>query len=153
MNCLRRLLLTTIAASIISAHAAESAVRDAQKGLFHEVEAVNAQWNAAFNRGDVEALTAMYTSDAIVMPPDIRTLTHPDQIRDYWKYRVSSGYREHRIDVVDVREEGKLVYEAGVWSATASSANGKIQHYGGNLVNVFERQPDGTLKSRLQSWN
>jgi ketosteroid isomerase-like protein len=153
MNRLKKLLLTTVIASAVTAHAAESAVRDDRRALLHEVEAVNAKWNAAFNQGNVEALTAMYTVDAIVMPPDIRTLAHPDQIRDYWKYRMSSGYREHRIDVVDVREEGRLVYEASVWSATAASPDGKIQRYGGNLVNVFERQPDGALKSRLQSWN
>jgi ketosteroid isomerase-like protein len=153
MNHLNKLLLTTVIVGVISAQAAEPAVTSNRKTLLREVEAVNSQWNAAFNRGDVEALTAMYTADAIVMPPDVRSLANSDQIRSYWKYRVSSGYREHNIDVVDIHEEGRLIYEAGVWTATAASADGKIQRYGGNLVNVFERQPDGTLKSRLQSWN
>jgi ketosteroid isomerase-like protein len=146
MKPLRLLLFGSVLAG---AFAANATVAD---DLRQEVETLNARWNAAFNRGDVDALTAMYTADAIVMPPN-RTLTSPAQIRSLWRDQVISGYREFRIEVVDVRQEGNLIYEVGVWSATASTPNGAERHYGGNLVNIFERQADGVLKSRLHTWN
>lgn len=117
------------------------------------VEARQAEWNAAFNRGDVEGLAAAYAEDAVVMPPNDTTLRHPEQIRAFWSEVLASGLREHHVDIMDVRVEGDTIYETGVWSAAAQSGDGSRQVYGGNVVTVYQRQADGSWKARLHSWN
>ena len=40
-----------------------------------------ADWEAAFNAGDVDAVVALYTSDAIRAPPEEELISGPDEIK------------------------------------------------------------------------
>jgi uncharacterized protein (TIGR02246 family) len=47
------------------------------------MRAGTAAWVAAFNAGDVDKIVALYTEDAVVMPPDSVSLTGHEAIRKY----------------------------------------------------------------------
>lgn len=64
--------LTTAMALPVEAHE----VREA-------IETANAQWTAAFNRGDAAAVAALYTPDAIVMPPDSDMIRGRQAIQEF----------------------------------------------------------------------
>lgn len=137
------LALTLFGASLGTAQAASlSEARTAAK-------AMNASWNYAFNHGDVKALTALYTPDALLLPPIDKTLYSRPEIRDYMASLIKQGYTDHTISVVKVRVEGDTAYQVAVWSAL--SPQGK--RVGGNLVTVLRRQPDGNWRQAVQTWN
>lgn len=48
------------------------------------LDAENAAFSAAFVRGDVEALLALYTEDAVVQTPQGTVIATPDALGTYW---------------------------------------------------------------------
>ena len=47
-------------------------------------EAVDDAWVKAVKAGDIEAVIALYSSDAVMFPPDSMTVKGRDAIRAYW---------------------------------------------------------------------
>lgn len=116
-------------------------------------EASTERWNQAFNRGDAQAVAALYADDAILMPPTDTTVYTRPAIEAFWEGLLAQGFGEHAIDIVDVKVQGDLAYVAGVWSATQAVSGGDKAYYGGNVLSVFQRQGDGSWKAKLHSWN
>jgi len=117
------------------------------------IEANNSKWNDAFNRGDARTLAALYVNDAKLLPPTNAVVSGSQAIQAFWESLIKNGFGNHAIDIVEVRAVGDVAYEAAKWRATGPGKDGGQQSYAGNLVNVFERQRDGTWKSRLHTWN
>ncbi len=117
------------------------------------IKANNLSWEYAMNTGNAYALSGLYTSDAIVMPPSDETLMRTDSIRSYWGNIVGNGVINHSIDSLDIHIDGDTAYQAAIWSAIQVDDEGFEIPVGGNLVTIFERQEDGSWKQKLQSWN
>ncbi len=117
------------------------------------IQASNLSWSYALNSGNAEALSQLYTEAAIVLPPTDETLNTRSQIRDFWGQVISQGLTDFSIDNIDTRIEGNTAYQAGVWSASRIDADGGMERIGGNILNVLERQADGSWRARMQTWN
>src|SRR4051812_8899888 len=68
MSTRTALLLALIVATSSTAYAKRNAAGAPEARA--AIEAANAEFSEAFARGDSKALAALYTSDAIVFPPD-----------------------------------------------------------------------------------
>jgi uncharacterized protein (TIGR02246 family) len=117
------------------------------------IEANNGKWNDAFNRGDARAVMSLYVDDAKLLPPTNAVVSGSQEIRAFWESMIKNGFANHAIEIVEVRAIGDMAYEAAKWRATGPGKDGGEQSYSGNLVNIFERQSDGSWKSRLHTWN
>jgi uncharacterized protein (TIGR02246 family) len=113
------------------------------------VEAANAQWNEAFDKKDAAALAALYTQDAKILPPGGRVISGTAEIQKFWQTTVKGGVSGYSIKVIDAHADGNLAYEVAQWEAKGPGQ----QTFRGGLVQVFERQGDGSLKSRLHTWS
>ncbi|MCI0399875.1 MAG: SgcJ/EcaC family oxidoreductase [Gammaproteobacteria bacterium] len=140
------LIFLIMMTAFVQLYAAES--EDVRK----VAEANIAKWNSAFNRGDAPAVAALYAKDAILLPSSGPALSGAENIRGFWEDLIDLGWGDYTVDVVDVHGEGNLIYVAGIWSATRT-ADGRQYYYEGNVVNVLERQDDGSWKTRMQNWN
>jgi uncharacterized protein (TIGR02246 family) len=145
-NAMRRLHALSVAAAI--AAVTIPTVSTAQEVEEAAKEAAE-KWNEAFNEGDVEALTELYTEDAVILPPTETVVEGTDDIEEFWEDVIKQGISDHEIDIVDVEEEGDLAIVSGRWSAKDAEDN---QHQG-SVVNVLERQDDDTWRSKLHIWN
>lgn len=112
----------------------------------------NRQWNAAFNSGDATAVAALYTDDATVLPHTHDVVRGADNIMGFWRSVIDAGFRNHAIELIDVHAHGDLAVEIAKWQAEGPGESGQ-QSFGGSLVNIFERQNDGSWKCRLHIWN
>src|SRR5690242_1506030 len=73
------------------------------------MEADNARWLAAYNTNTPMAFAAMYTEDAIVLPPGQRPISGRDAITRFWQDRLAPGNRkDHTFEIVSVRQDGHL---------------------------------------------
>ncbi len=117
------------------------------------IKASNLSFEYALNTGNADALIGLYTTDAVLLPPTDETLTMPAAIREFWQAALNDGLHNVKLANFDTRIEGDTAYQAAIWSAETSAANGSTTHIGGNMVNIFSRQADGSWKPRLQSWN
>jgi uncharacterized protein (TIGR02246 family) len=117
------------------------------------VKAYNDAWNAAFNRGEAAAVAALYTDDATVLPHTHDVIRGSGKIREFWTSVIGAGFKDHSIGLLDVHLDGNLACEIAKWSARGPGEGGQLQSYGGSLVNIYERQSDGSWKCRLHIWN
>ena len=113
----------------------------------------NTAWNTAFNAKNADALAALYTAEAILVPPTGTTVKGTAAIREFWSGLFKAGFKDHKIDLVGVRQEGKLTIAVAKWQATGPDENGAPKQYGGQLVNILETQEDGQMRSILHTWN
>jgi uncharacterized protein (TIGR02246 family) len=119
----------------------------------HDVEAAYASFNTAFNKGDAKAVAAAYAPDAKVLPPSHDVASGPADIEKFFAGLFAGGFTDHKLEIVDVGGDDKVVFGAARWSAKGKGADGTPQNFGGLATHVFERQADGALKLKVHTFN
>jgi len=118
-----------------------------------EVVAAYAAWDAAFNKGDAKTLAAAYLPNAKLLPPTHEVASGPAAIEQFFAGLHASGVTDHKLQVIDAGGDDKVVYGTANWSANGKDKDGKPATFSGIATHVFERQPDNSLKLRLQTFN
>ena len=118
-----------------------------------EIEAINAAWNHAYHQGNTSALADLYTEDAVLVPPSDKMISGLAEVEKFWRTLIWSGVTARETKVARVETTGDTAFTTGTWEGTGPSRDGTWTAYRGNFVRVLERQPDGTWKTRLHSWN
>ena len=121
--------------------------------LDDQIKAAYSAWNAAFNKGDAEAVTAFYTRDASFLPATHDVIQSPDAIKNFFAGLFAGGVTDHALDLIRTAGDDKIVIAAARWSASGKDAAGKPTRFSGIATHVFERQPDGSLKLKLHTFN
>jgi ketosteroid isomerase-like protein len=98
------------------------------------------------------AIASLYTADAVLVSPGAEIIARPAAIGEYWVAKRKAGATGFRLVSVSERQEGDLLYQSAAWTTTFSG-DGRTSVFDGQMTNVLQRQPDGSWKIRLQSWN
>ena len=147
------LLFTLIVASSSAAYAGSKANDEGVREARAAIEAANAKFSEAFARGDAKALSAMYTSDAIVFPPDSDMIRGNGAIGDFWKATKDGGVQSAALTTIDVGRSGDVAYEVGKVSLTIQPAGKEPTTAMAKYVVVRKRQADGSWKLHRDIWN
>jgi uncharacterized protein (TIGR02246 family) len=118
-----------------------------------DVKAAYSAWDAAFNKGDAGAVAALYSDDALMLPPSHDVIKGPAGVEKFLLGILKMGAKNHKFEMIEAREQGSIIYAAAKWSATGKDAEGKDQAWSGVATHVFERQSDGSLKLKLNTFN
>jgi ketosteroid isomerase-like protein len=59
----------------------------------------------------------------------------------------------HKLEIIEANGNGNIIVAAAKWSAKGKDDKGKPKQLGGLATHVFEKQPDGSLKLKLQTFN
>ena len=121
--------------------------------LRRQVAAAYEAWDTAFNRGDAQALAALYLPSAMFLPATHAVLSGPAEIEPFFAGLFANGLSGHALSILEVGGHGKLVYGAARWTATLKNADGAPQTSSGIATHIFERQGDGGLKLKLHTFN
>ena len=90
-----------------------------------EIAAVNRQFEDAARNGDVDRLASLYTTDAMVLPPDGPVVQGRDNIKQLWATVAQQlGLKDVRLTTVNCELAGDTAYEVG--DATLSTAGGTV---------------------------
>lgn len=104
------------------------------------------------NRGlHDEELKALYTRNAIVVPPSQEILADTD-FTGFLNRQIRIRMDDFQLQAISLRMHGDRAYQSAVWMATIDDA-GERREIDGELTNIFLRQADGTWKIEFQSWN
>ncbi|TJW99424.1 MAG: DUF4440 domain-containing protein, partial [Mesorhizobium sp.] len=60
-----------------------------------EIQRANDRWNSAFNSGNADAVAALYTQDAVVLPSTHAVVRGTGAIKDFWNGLISAGVKDH----------------------------------------------------------
>ena len=118
-----------------------------------DVEKAYTAWNAAFNKQDAKAVAALYLPNAKLLPPTHQVASGSAEIEKFFAGLFANGVTGHRLELIDAGGDDKVVFGAAKWSATGKDKDGKATPLGGIALHVFERQPDGSLKLTLHTFN
>ena len=111
------------------------------------------QFIDAFNKGDAKAVAAFYAGDASFLPPTHDVILGRDGIETFFAGLFASGVTGHALELIDTSGDNAIVIAAARWSAIGRDASGKEARFSGIATHIFERQPDGSLKLKLHTFN
>jgi len=118
-----------------------------------DVTAAYATWDAAFNSGDAKAVCSLYTDDAILLPPTHDVIKGPDDVDKFFAGILGMGAKDHKLELIEASGDGNIVYGTAKWSAAGKDSAGADQPWSGIATTIFERQPDGSLKLKVHTFN
>jgi uncharacterized protein (TIGR02246 family) len=113
-----------------------------------DIDALNATFGQALEKGDAEMAASVYAPDARIFPPGSEALSGP-AIQAYWQGAMDSGMSGGTLETLRFEEHGDVAIEEGRFEVRAG---GEVVDTGKYLV-VHRRQPDGTWRLGLDIWN
>jgi uncharacterized protein (TIGR02246 family) len=79
--------------------------------LMTEIEAANAKFMELFSAGDAAGLTALYTEDAMILPPNADFVKGTEAIQGFWQAVFDMGVASAKLKCVEVEGYGDTAIE------------------------------------------
>ena len=109
----------------------------------------NARFTKAFNQADTAATAALYTADAIVLPPGQGMVRGRPAIQEFNAIDIETNALSGLVlTTSDVQVGGNLAVEVGTYSIQAGAMQDE-----GKYVVVWKKQEDGSWKLYRDIWN
>lgn len=119
-----------------------------------ELGQMNRDFAAALNAKDAKAAAALYTEDAVLIPPGEPLVRGREAIEEYWRGAIESGgVRDVSVETMDALSSGSLGYETGSFVLTANGPDGEAVIDRGRYMELLRREPDGRWLSTHGIWN
>jgi uncharacterized protein (TIGR02246 family) len=110
--------------------------------------AVGAAWAAAWSDNDIDAQMALYTPDAVLMPPTGERLAGADAIREYTIKTLRNHDADIQLTSLRTAATGYLAYDSGTYREVLTARTGRHNstvRYGSYVI-VLMRVGDGSWK-------
>ena len=120
------------------------------------IKAADAAYAAALNSGSVDAVVAMYTSDAQLLPPGMTMATGTDAIKQTMTGMMGPMKLTLRLTPGTVSGRGDMAYVVGAFHFSATmkdTTQAAPPPEDGKYVEVLMRQADGSWKLAVDIWN
>jgi ketosteroid isomerase-like protein len=146
-----RLVLATgiVFVALISARAASDS-----SSIERALRKLDSQWSAAASAKNLDQVVSYYSSDAIVLAPNMPLANTGGAIRKIWKGElngmISGGWKPTRIEVT---KSGEMAYISGTYTWVGKGADGKEMKDKGKYLEVWKKQADGSWKCSADCWN
>lgn len=119
-----------------------------------DIEAHIQQYTEALASGDSAALAAMFTDDAIMMPPNRKALVGKQPIQAIWTTNFSQATYKTTIEATETEAAGAWFYSRGTYALTATpKAGGEPIEDIGKWLTISKSMPDGAWKIHRHIWN
>lgn len=133
----------------------EAATTDAAT-VRSEIEAINDRFEQTLLAQDAAALAAIYTEDAIAMPPGTPRVEGRAAIEsmfaDWFTQMAPSESFTLTTDEVVLPESGEVAYEIGSYQTSGTSPEGEAYEATGKYLVIWENV-DGEWKIAADSWS
>lgn len=107
----------------------------------------------AFNRGDLAAAMAVYTEDAIILPPNADMIKGKQAIQSFWQGAMDMGVKEAKLETVELVAMGEdRTCEIGKYTLKIQPEGGETITDMGKYVVVWKLQ-DGSWNWDIDIWN
>jgi uncharacterized protein (TIGR02246 family) len=116
---------------------------DARQGI----EAAVSRYVAATNEGNAEALSDLYTDDAVLLPPDHAPILGRKAIGEFWQQGTDTGLE---VRTLRVEVDGSVGYLVGQYNLPQTAEEPADS---GKYVMCLRRQRDGSWKLSADIWN
>jgi uncharacterized protein (TIGR02246 family) len=118
-----------------------------------EVDEANRRFMEAFERGDAASVAALYTEDAVALPPDAPMISGRAAIEELWRGLMAAGARGVNLETLRLAGSADLMHEVGRATITIQPEGGGTSTLRVKYVVVWERDPAGGLSLAVDAWN
>jgi ketosteroid isomerase-like protein len=116
------------------------------------MEQANKRWLDAFNTPNVSAFPPQYTDDAVLIPQEaMGPIKGPQAIAEWWEGGIKGGFKNHTFQVLEAKEFGNMAYQLSSWTVDQVK-DGKTTPFAGHTMRIYERQSDGTWKTKIHMY-
>lgn len=133
----RGLLLLALAACFAGAQSARE--ENPEAGVRKATE----EWARYWNTKELDKLTALYASEAVVQPQNRPAVEGRAAIHKFFKGALDSGITDIVHEATAVKASGNRGYVMGRYSLTAPQKDGSKKQDRGKYLQVWERPPGG----------
>ena len=109
----------------------------------------NAAWEAAFNAGDGAGMAALYTEDAMLLPPGGESVEGRAAIEAFWQSAIEELGVQAALKTSELEIHGDMATEVGSFVDTGADG-AHVDH--GKYV-VLWKKVDGDWKLHRDIWN
>jgi uncharacterized protein (TIGR02246 family) len=120
----------------------------AAAGDEEDIAAVIAQWEKAANSGVAAGLTALYTDDAVLLPPASPMVQGKDDIQAYWQAMADMGVSNMDLETTEITVSGNDAFEVGTFTYKAADTQAS-----GKAIVLWRKGDDGKWRLRRDIWN
>jgi uncharacterized protein (TIGR02246 family) len=113
-----------------------------------DIDALNAMFVQAVEKGDAEVLASVYAPDGRLLPPGAPATTGA-AIEHFWQSVLDSGITGVSLETLSFDEQGHLAVEEGHYTMRI----GDQVADDGTYVVVHRRQPDGAWRWAIDIFN
>ena len=118
-----------------------------------QIEQNNALFSDALAAGDAAALAALYTPNAVLLPPDAVTVTGKAAIEEFWTAVIASGAKGVRLTTLQLDGADDIAYEIGSALLTVQPEGQDPMEVPGKYIVVWKKGEDGTWRLHADIWN
>jgi ketosteroid isomerase-like protein len=145
---MKRLLHSAVVTLLVAAPAHAQAARSDT----HAIQEAARQFSAAYMRGDAEAITALYTQDAVIFPERSAAISDRAALERYWTVKPGQKITRHLLISTQVVVDGNHAYDHGIFEIEGERNGKSWGPLRGKYLVVWRRESDG-WKMHLDMWN
>jgi len=112
------------------------------------IQSRSAEWDAALNDGDIDALAALYTDDARIMAPNAEMAVGTEAVRGAFGGMIDAGMSSS-LTSIDISIAGGIAHNIGTYALMA----GDEQIDTGKFIETWERGDDGVWRISNDIYN
>lgn len=118
-----------------------------------EINEIREREFAAFSEGDVDELVALFSDDAVILPPGAPSVSGESAMREWAQgmadeFTISGEYTGSEVELV-----GEVAVEAYTGNLELTDANGESTSMPIQGIHVYRRQSDGSWLITHDVWN
>jgi uncharacterized protein (TIGR02246 family) len=119
-----------------------------------QIEAVNKQFVALFNKGDAEGFAKVYATDATILPPNAQPIHGREAITKFWRGGWDAGLRNVVLTTTEVSAMGNTAYEVGTAQLEMRKPDGSLAGKDtGKYIVIWKRDAGGNWQWYRDIWN
>jgi ketosteroid isomerase-like protein len=117
------------------------------------VEKCNRTFGEGIRSGEASIVGALYTEDAILMPPNFEMIRGRENTQGFWGGAIKMGVKDAVLTTVELTELSDLVHEVGNYALKIQPEGQSAFEDKGKYVVLWKKMPDGTLRIHRDIWN
>ena len=142
-------LLAALVTGLLPAPPLGAQVAATDSAAIHET---GRRFSAAYLRGDVATMVALYTDDAVIFPERSAAISGTDAIARYWTTRPGRRVTRHAMTPSRIVVDGRHAYDHGTYEIAGERDGTPWGPTRGKYVVVWRREPGG-WRMALDIWN
>ncbi len=113
----------------------------------------DARFAEAFNRGDLAAIVALHSEDALLLGPDSPAERGGQAVEEGYKEMLDAGWKNIEFGTVQIGSGGDVGYQVGTFTADVPTEGGSDQRVTGKFLDIYKPDTAGSWKVHVTMFN